>query len=162
MPHEDGNAYSPVVATVSLGASIVLDIYSKRDSSTIDATPNGTTTGREDESDTKREDEIVEGELDPSKSASVENIQNHWRIYQEPRSLLLTTGTAYASLLHGISPITRDEELGPDTVANWELLGDRDKIERAGGVNEREVRVSLTYRDVLKVSKVGLSVLGRR
>jgi len=29
MPHEDGTAYHPVVATVSLGAPIVLDIYEK-------------------------------------------------------------------------------------------------------------------------------------
>lgn len=29
MPHEDGAAYFPVVVTVSLGASIVLDIYGK-------------------------------------------------------------------------------------------------------------------------------------
>ncbi len=29
MPHEDGAAYWPVVATVSLGAPIVLDIYGK-------------------------------------------------------------------------------------------------------------------------------------
>ena len=29
MPHEDGAAYHPVVATVSLGAAIVLDIYEK-------------------------------------------------------------------------------------------------------------------------------------
>lgn len=29
MAHEDGAAYWPVVATVSLGASIVLDIYEK-------------------------------------------------------------------------------------------------------------------------------------
>ena len=29
MPHEDGAAYHPVVATVSLGGPIVLDIYAK-------------------------------------------------------------------------------------------------------------------------------------
>ena len=31
MPHEDGPAYHPVVATVSLGAPIVLDIFEKRE-----------------------------------------------------------------------------------------------------------------------------------
>ena len=31
MPHEDGSAYFPVVATVSLGAPIVLNIYEKDD-----------------------------------------------------------------------------------------------------------------------------------
>jgi alkylated DNA repair protein alkB homolog 6 len=29
MPHEDGGAYNPVVATVSLGGTVVLDLYSK-------------------------------------------------------------------------------------------------------------------------------------
>ncbi len=29
MPHEDGAAYWPVVATVSLGSAIVFDIYEK-------------------------------------------------------------------------------------------------------------------------------------
>ena len=29
MPHEDGGAYNPVVATVSLGGTIILDLYSK-------------------------------------------------------------------------------------------------------------------------------------
>lgn len=32
MPHEDGSAYYPLVATVSLGAPIVLDLYTKRKS----------------------------------------------------------------------------------------------------------------------------------
>ena len=30
MPHEDGPAYHPIVATVSLGADIVLDVYPKK------------------------------------------------------------------------------------------------------------------------------------
>ena len=32
LPHEDGPAYYPIVATVSLGAHTVLDIYDKSDS----------------------------------------------------------------------------------------------------------------------------------
>jgi len=134
MPHEDGNAYSPVVATISLGGSLCLELTSKPAPTQVD-----------------KDSEEREGE-------------KRWRILQEPRSLLVTTGTAYATLLHGIEPIERDEGLGPETVVNWKLLGDDTKkgIEQAGGVNERSTRVSLTYRDVVKVSKVGLGILGRR
>jgi alkylated DNA repair protein alkB homolog 6 len=134
MPHEDGNAYSPVVATISLGGSLCLEL-----------TPKPAPTQEDKEGEEK------EGE-------------KYWRILQEPRSLLVTTGAAYATLLHGIQSIDRDEGLGPETVVNWELLGADTitRIEEAGGINERSTRVSLTYRDVLKVSKVGLGILGRR
>ncbi|KAF2432028.1 hypothetical protein EJ08DRAFT_732783 [Tothia fuscella] len=127
MPHEDGGAYAHVVATISLGASIVLDIYDKRGDGDVE---------NENEKGVRR------------------------RILQEPGSLLVTTGEAYTSLLHGIEEIERDEGLGEDGVVNWKLLGDKSKFE--GGVNERGTRVSLTYRDVLKVSKVGIGILGRR
>jgi alkylated DNA repair protein alkB family protein 6 len=138
MPHEDGDAYSRVVATISLGSSLCLELTSKPSPSASEDKEEGVKPARE--------------------------VEQQWRILQEPRSLLITTGDAYTELLHGISPLTHDEDLGPETVVNWELLGDNTKarIEEAGGVNERSTRVSLTYRDVLKVSKVGLGILGRR
>jgi alkylated DNA repair protein alkB family protein 6 len=74
--------------------------------------------------------------------------------------LLVTTGEAYSTLLHGIASVEVDEDLGPLTVANWDLLGDAEKYK--GGNNVRETRTSLTYRDVIKVSKAGLGILGRR
>jgi alkylated DNA repair protein alkB family protein 6 len=85
-----------------------------------------------------------------------------WRILQEPRSLLITTDDLYKHYLHGIADITIDEQLNQDTVANWSLLKSRDNF--PDGNNERHVRTSLTYRDVLKVSKLGnkLGLLGRR
>ena len=133
MPHEDGAAYSPVVATISLGTPIVLDIYSKR----------------------SEKQDGTDGDESPNLVAS-------HRIFQEPGSLLVTTGEAYVNLLHGISPTTKDENLNVDTVANWELLGDKEALVQKGGVSERGLRISLTYRDVLKVSKVGLGILGKR
>ena len=39
MAHEDGAAYFPIVATVSLGAPIVLDIYGKNQAGTRDPWP---------------------------------------------------------------------------------------------------------------------------
>jgi alkylated DNA repair protein alkB family protein 6 len=76
-----------------------------------------------------------------------------WRIFQEPRSLLITTGELYTDFLHGIADTTEDVNLAPSTVANWDLLGAPQTI--LDGRSERRTRISLTYRDVLKVSRLG-------
>ncbi|KAK8151067.1 hypothetical protein IWX90DRAFT_69082 [Phyllosticta citrichinensis] len=130
MPHEDGAAYAPVVATVSLGGTVVLEV-----------TP-------------KRRDEV---DKDSEKEAVPEEQQRTQRIVCAPRSLLVTMRTAYTTTLHGIPDVPVDEDLGPETVANWDLLGHeaRGQYLVAGGRNERGTRVSLTFRDVLKVAKAG-------
>ncbi|KAH6633728.1 hypothetical protein C7974DRAFT_177362 [Boeremia exigua] len=131
MPHEDGKAYASVVATVSLGGSVCLSLTPK---------PSA------------------------QESAEKDDAERGWkvptRILQEPRSLLITTGDAYESLLHGVDAVEVDEGLSVDAVANWSLLDDRSGIEDAGGRNVRSTRVSLTYRDVLKVSSAASKVLG--
>lgn len=127
MPHEDGAAYHPVVATVSLSGSLVLDITEK---------PSG--------------DDV--GEVSDRKV---------WRIFQEPRSLLVTTGSAYTDTLHGIADVTQDVDLSAGTVANWDLLDDQKVVEANGGCNKRETRISLTYRDVKKVSNIGSKLFGK-
>ncbi|KAK5664191.1 hypothetical protein OQA88_407 [Cercophora sp. LCS_1] len=76
-----------------------------------------------------------------------------WRVLQEPRSLLITTGTLYTNYLHGIDPIPKDVDLSAQTIANWGLL--RSPATFQEGCNARQTRTSLTYRDVLKVSKLG-------
>lgn len=126
MPHEDGDAYYPVVATVSLGGSLVLDVTEKR-----------------------------------GDAANSEEPPKRWRILQEPRSLLLTTGDAYTDTLHGIAEVAEDVDLSAQTVANWSLLGDRQTIEANGGCNTRTDRISLTYRDVKKVSNVASKLFGK-
>lgn len=123
MPHEDGPAYWPVVATVSLGGSLILDLYDKKDGEAVGV-------------DTKP----------------------RYRIFQEPGSLLITRGTAYDTLLHGIAGKHVDEDLWSSTVANWDLLGDQKIVE--SGTSERSVRISLTYRIVRKVSKIDMAMLG--
>lgn len=125
MPHEDGSAYASVVATVSLGSSLVLDIIAK-----------------------------------PEPEADGEQCRCPARIFQEPRSLLITTGHAYSDLIHGIAPIEVDEDLNVNTVANWRLLANTQALEEAEGKNIRGTRISLTYRDVLKVSSAANKVLG--
>ncbi|KAF1924002.1 uncharacterized protein M421DRAFT_104050 [Didymella exigua CBS 183.55] len=131
MPHEDGKAYASVVATVSLGGTVCLTLTAKPGS-----------------------------EEDDEKKASAKEWKLPIRILQEPRSLLITTGEAYESLLHGVDAVEVDEELNVDTIANWDLLSDRTTIEAAGGRNLRGTRISLTYRDVLKVSSAANKVLG--
>ncbi|CAK7213757.1 hypothetical protein SCUCBS95973_001907 [Sporothrix curviconia] len=116
MPHKDGSAYHPVVCTVSLGASLCLNIYKNNEDGTLHSEPVA-------------------------------------RILQEPRSLLITNDNMYTDYLHGIADIEQDVDLSPSTVANWDLLRSRDPF--VSGQSTRQTRVSLTYRDVLKVSKLG-------
>lgn len=76
-----------------------------------------------------------------------------WRILQEPRSLLVTTGDMYVDTLHGISELTVDNDLDNDHIINWEFLGNREQFE--SGTAARETRTSLTLRDVTRVAKLG-------
>jgi alkylated DNA repair protein alkB homolog 6 len=79
-----------------------------------------------------------------------------WRILQEPRSLLVTSGAMYTDTLHGIEGVVLDEDVGEGKIANWELLGEKEQYAALEGRRyERKARVSLTYRDVVKVAKVG-------
>jgi len=132
MPHEDGDAYAPVVATVTVGAVGVLDVYGKG----------------------------VEGDGGERETGKKEGPR--WRIVQEPRSLLVTGGELYTGYLHGIREVVVDEGLDEERVVNWGLLGDRGLFE--GGRCVRGTRVSLTFRDVLRVKRVdgGLGFLGKR
>lgn len=126
MPHEDGAAYYPLVATVSLGAPIVLDVYHKHPEDNQSAN---------------------------AKNIGFGNNPPQYRILQERRSLLVTRGKMYTELLHGIAETTRDEHINSKTICNWELL--RDKETYMSGWVERETRISLTYRDVFHVAKIG-------
>lgn len=128
MPHQDGPAYYPLVATVSLAAPIVLDLYEKK--------------------------EVAEGVIDVDQDTGP---QAKFRILQEPRSLLITTGSLYTQYLHGIADRMADGNLAPETICNWDLLGNSQSY-NATKFYERQTRVSLTYRDVLKVAKLGNSI----
>ena len=154
MPHEDGNAYADVVATVSLGAPICLQITTKPAAAEPEEAGQHTVSKEED-------GELSLDQLDRASSETATSQYNlPARILQEPRSLLITTGAAYRDLLHGIEPVAVDENLTRNTVANWDLLGESAVLEEAGGRNERGTRISLTYRDVLKVSSAASKVLG--
>jgi alkylated DNA repair protein alkB homolog 6 len=79
-----------------------------------------------------------------------------YRILQEPGSLLITTKNLYTDYLHGIGDVHEDTGLSSDTVANWGLL--RSPANFESGRNTRQTRTSLTYRDVMQVSRLGLKL----
>ena len=98
----------------------------------------------------------------------------------EPRSLVITTQELYTDHLHGIDPLAEDillpahsasDSSKPDAtpqqprggqqqtgvrVANWDMIKDPMMREVAmnGGTLRRDVRVSLTCRDVVSVVSV--------
>lgn len=153
MPHEDGAAYHPVVATVSLNGSLVLEITPKTSSS---SPAEDQTSSPEDPTSSSATEEKTPNPPPPRKTP--------WRILQEPRSLLLTTEPAYSTTLHGIPSVHADTELTSSTVANWDQLSSstREKIAADGDRNERATtRISLTFRDVRKVSSLGMKMFGK-
>ena len=86
-------------------------------------------------------------------SAIYKGEQWKWRILQERRSLLISTDEVYTGHLHGIEGVEVDEDLGPEGIVNWNLLCDPGAFRE--GTKEREKRISLTFRDVLKVKTLG-------
>lgn len=68
----------------------------------------------------------------------------------------------YTGCLHDISEVEVDENLGGAEIVNWGLLGDQAPF--IGGRAARDVRVSLTFRDVCKVRSLGkaFGALGRK
>ena len=75
--------------------------------------------------------------------------------------MLITTGELYTECLHGIDGVKVDEDVRNEKIVNWDLLGEKEPFR--GGSAERETRISLTFRDVKKVQKLGkaFGALGR-
>ncbi|GHJ84485.1 hypothetical protein NliqN6_0887 [Naganishia liquefaciens] len=167
-PHEDGPAYHPAVATISLTSPQCIDIYQYL--SPTDPSPPLTTSvsasisGNDDINDTTS---VSSGRAIAAVPLA--------RIYLEPRSLLILSSSLYASHLHGISEITEDILVGPTSdseehkpddaksssvpVANLTLLDPaiQETIVRDGRfVSTRGTRVSLTFRKVERVMKGAL------
>ena len=114
---------------------------------------------RTEEEEATQEDTDEDTNLDADSAAEQKQKQPKWRILQEERSLLVTRGGAYTELLHGIAETDCDERL--QEVVNWDMLADKERF-GTEGVCERGTRVSLTFRDVRKVAKVGAKLFGKR
>ncbi|KAJ3348121.1 hypothetical protein HDU83_001548 [Entophlyctis luteolus] len=122
MPHFDGPAYKSFVATVSLGAHTILELYKSSQGGTDTEAPPGP----------------------PN--------QPDCRILLQPRSLVILKAEAYENYLHGISEVTQDI-VSSATINNWKETG----IGEAEQIFTRSAtRVSLTFREAAKVSKLKL------
>ncbi|EJD43638.1 hypothetical protein AURDEDRAFT_145442 [Auricularia subglabra TFB-10046 SS5] len=134
MPHEDGPAYHPVVATISLGSHAVFHYY-RYATDSADATDTAQSAGGKP--------------IDRTPVAS---------LLLEPRSLVITRSSLYTGHLHGIEDRTEDVLLAPGgegdgvCVANHQTV--RAEEAREGGKLVRATRVSLTCRDVERVLDV--------
>ena len=78
----------------------------------------------------------------------------------EPRSLVITTSDLYTRHLHGIDDVTEDVFAAPSVsgapIANADMLQGEEyrKAVENGGTLKRDVRYSLTCRDVERVVKL--------
>lgn len=174
-PHQDGPAYHPVVATLSLGSHTVMEYYRYRPSNT----PNPA-------AHTNAIPESSGRTIDPTPVL---------RLFLEPRSLVITHGDLYTQHLHGISGVHSDhfapslsvqstaaqslhsgdqagaypvQTIAAKEIANRELLGSnllRTQLEELANVPmsgvepdgrgfslERHTRTSLTCRVVEKTA----------
>ncbi|RDB17733.1 Alpha-ketoglutarate-dependent dioxygenase alkB 6 [Hypsizygus marmoreus] len=143
-PHEDGPAYYPIVATLSLGSHSVFHYHRYKTEGAHELTRTAIGNGR-----------IV----DPAPALTV---------LLERRSLIISRGPMYTSHLHGIRGITEDRISRDDSsnapiltdmgveIANWDMLSGEEvkRVMQEGGVLKRDVRYSLTCRDVERVASV--------
>ncbi|XP_057781181.1 uncharacterized protein LOC130999614 isoform X2 [Salvia miltiorrhiza] len=144
MPHQDGPAYMPVVAILSLGSPVVMDFVPH---------PNLESTAETSENDTQ---DII---YEPSVTKGYKSSKYlPFSVVLMPRSLLIFKDMAYSDYLHGIKDSENhcyDEAVnainGPshdaETLAGLKIDGG-DRV-----VHRTTTRVSLTCRLVTKVHK---------
>ena len=114
MPHVDGPLFTPLITTLNVGSSCLLDFYTR--------------------------------------SCDSATLQPHFSLLLEEGSLLVQTGEVYERYLHGIEEVKEDHIT--QSVANLHLC----KGVNVGDVISRTTRVSLTIRNVPKVSKFKLKL----
>ncbi|KAK0520143.1 hypothetical protein OC842_007195 [Tilletia horrida] len=121
MPHEDGGAYYPAVATISLGSHTLLDIYryaSEPVSTALSTQEQGT------EQEAGQGQGQGQGQAKEAPAARAREKDPAFSILQERRSLLITLGSAYRRFLHGIAERSADEPAHLKTAINVDRLGD--------------------------------------
>lgn len=136
MPHQDGPAYFPVVAILSLGSPVVMDF-----------TPHYSLIGNTSNIDDRGSAE----------GTDYEHLQNHhpFSVALMPGSLLIFKDTAYSDYLHGI----KDCEIHQyDMAVNAnEVVGQQSVVETRDedlkAIRRSATRVSLTCRVVSKVHR---------
>ncbi|ODO03187.1 hypothetical protein I350_06032 [Cryptococcus amylolentus CBS 6273] len=146
-PHEDGPAFEPLVATISLGSHTVLDIHHYI--STTSPSPPMVA--------------IPPSEGDEARPVAAVPLAH---LLLLPRSLLIISASLYVSHLHAIGEKNEDAVRGRGTasenevvIANAALLGEAnivDHLEQGHTwIRARGTRTSLTFRRALRVVKGG-------
>ena len=166
-PHEDGPAYHPVVATISLGSHTVFHYYRYKDTDIP-------TNESENRSMNPGGKSAPTGMMATSAHTVLSTSTVHrgqvidpepiFSLVLEPRSLVITSSSLYTSHLHGIEPLTVDSFVKHDSatsqrhrIANYDRILSED-IRRCldeGGSLARGTRISLTCRDVERVVNTG-------
>lgn len=151
-PHEDGPAYLPIVATVSLGSPQTLEIFQYLAES--DPSPPLTGSSRSDvfgsgigddtssSSANAATDSTAGGSPENASASADANTGGRGRpiattpmgcIYLEPRSLFISRKAIYETFLHGISPVEEDVfELDGGEIGNDDEGETRIKVKLAG------------------------------
>ncbi|KAF5931309.1 hypothetical protein HYC85_032182 [Camellia sinensis] len=154
MAHQDGPAYFPVVAILSLGSPVVMDFTPH---STLQLCTNTLTNNVDD----KLSDGAFDGETEKWSDDHLP-----FSVLLMPRSLLIFKDKAYSDYLHGIkdSEVQQyDKAVNVDEILKYngvnQALSEPDKafeLNRIGDVNtlhRLKTRVSLTCRVVSRVHK---------
>ncbi|KAF9150197.1 Alpha-ketoglutarate-dependent dioxygenase alkB 6 [Mortierella sp. AD011] len=130
MPHKDGPAYLPTVATISLSSHCLLEFYKvpeegEKDSHEGEQRSNSSTTTNE-----KRSQEPV------------------FSLLIQPRSLLVLKEDVYNKYMHGIREVTLDDLRKSNILNLNEALPEG--VNDTNSLLERGTRISLTFRIVQK------------
>ncbi|KAF9995178.1 Alpha-ketoglutarate-dependent dioxygenase alkB 6 [Entomortierella chlamydospora] len=130
MPHKDGPAYLPTVATISLSSHCLLEFYKvpeegEKDSNEGEQPSNSSTTTNE-----KHSQEPV------------------FSLLVQPRSLLVLKEDVYNKYMHGIREVTLDDLRKSNILNLNEALPEG--INDTNALLERGTRISLTFRIVQK------------
>ena len=128
MPHVDGPLYYPIIATISLESSVLLDIYK----------PNCTLT----------QNEQISKEPQPEQENEAQDFKPEIQgsILLEARSLYIATDDVYHNHMHGIRESMTCDLTGDPKV--WNMTN-----EFGTSLNRSTKRVSITIRHVPKVLK---------
>ncbi|KAJ3085066.1 Alpha-ketoglutarate-dependent dioxygenase alkB 6 [Quaeritorhiza haematococci] len=127
MPHEDGPAYWPTVATVSLGCHCLLDFYSLAGGErNVGGAMNAGDSGGEDRDEGEERDERVRRKPDFS-------------ILVPPRSLLVLRDEMYLGYMHGIEE-TEEDVLDVERIVNLAGEGVVEYLRDDLGINVEKVR----------------------
>ncbi|KAF8924665.1 Alpha-ketoglutarate-dependent dioxygenase alkB 6 [Dissophora ornata] len=129
MPHKDGPAYLPTVATVSLSSHCVLEFYKVSEEKESDGQEHATASS-------------------PTITDDHRSQEPEFSLLVQPRSLLVLKEDVYNKYMHGIREATADD-LSKGNILNLaEALPEG--IPEEGALLERGTRISLTFRIVQK------------